>query len=348
MNAIWFLVFISLPLLVSAAPSDSEPDHHIDPNSEQNNGSIDQNPSDNDNDTSQFGEFDFFNGKKVVTLGDSFTSGTGIYKRGSKYDEEHGGKTTYGGKTYELTYRPDEECWRDMSLTPGPRYAAANNLDSVFMACKGAEIEQIANQLDLLNVVYPRYRKNEWKDSIFLLTLGGNNMRTTETESVGKLRIGELIKECMGTTNCHNERSNQISNFDAIEHLVTVFLTKLAKVATDAKIRILGYPKLMQPNSGCSTTVTINRWEADWIDDQCHTLNQRIKSAVDSVKAAHPSVDMEFVSVYSYLTHGACATVSARRHVHNLRLVGRNPSDASFHPSKKGYEAYYSAFKASL
>lgn len=308
----------------------------------------DDNDNDNDNDSPFFDDNDLFNGRKVITLGDSYASGTGIYKRGSDYDQEHGGKTIYGGTSYELTYRADEECWRDKTLTPGPRYAAGYDFESVLLACKGAEVEHVTNQLDLLNAMYPHYSRRNWKYSVFLLTLGGNNMRTTPTETVGKLRISDLIELCMRTRNCHEERSNQISNFDAIEHLATVFLETLAQAASAAKIRVMGYPKLMQPDPGCSTSVSLNKNEASWIDDQCVTLNERIKSAVDSVKATYPSVDMEFVGVYNYLDYGACGTLAYKRHVHDLRTVaGGGASDASFHPSELGYDAYYDAFLAS-
>lgn len=350
-----FVLISSLPLLSIAAPEDPSgvDDPEVDPTANEQIQDWTDLTNDNDSpggDNTWDGTTFQSASPKVVTLGDSFSSGTGIYKKGSNYDQEYGGKTVYDGVTYELTYRADEECWRDMTLTPGPRYAKKYDMESVFLACKGAEVEHVTNQLDLLNAMYPEDRRQSWQNSIFILTLGGNNMRTTETETEDKLRIAELIEKCIRklTSECHEERSNQISNFVAIEHLATVFLTKLASVASKAKIRIMGYPKLMQPDPRCGSITLINKDEANWIDDQCVTLNNHIQAAVDSVKASNPSVDMEFVEVYNYLTVGACGDGAWNRHVHDERRIGLTVTDASFHPSELGYAEYYEAFLCSV
>jgi len=46
---------------------------------------------------------------KVVTLGDSYSSGTGIHRRGNQYDEEYGGYVA----PWKLTVRSDNQCWRE-------------------------------------------------------------------------------------------------------------------------------------------------------------------------------------------------------------------------------------------
>ena len=94
---------------------------------------------------------------KVVTIGDSFSSGTGIHDEGHEYDEEYGGATLDGWK---FTPNSNGECWREKHLTPGPMYANDNHMSSIFLACKGAEVPQIMNQLDFLK--YGGIPEVEW------------------------------------------------------------------------------------------------------------------------------------------------------------------------------------------
>jgi hypothetical protein len=95
--------------------------------------------------------------------------------------------------------------------------------------------------------------------------------------------------------------------------------------------------------------VGISNDEADWLDRQAESLNNHIAAAVDVVKASYPTVNLQYVSVYDYLTVGACASFFKKRHVQGLRymqLLRFSPS--SCHPTQLGYDAYYSALVDSL
>jgi len=333
-------------------------------------------------------------GGKVVTLGDSYSSGTGIHKSGRDYE---------GG-----------ECWRDWKTTPGSRYAAFEGLEGVNMACKGDEVPGILQQFEQLHAQNPEDFASGWANSTFLFTIGGNDLRTGKGES-----WPDLLKSCIMSFYgaCHEKAENQIVNFNELEATLTELYTKVAQEAPNARIRVLGYPQLLQRKWLCIPVPGLALGAADWADKQVDELNRRLRAAVASVKSglaanaeeiakerpaamlqeasegsnsllgrllqrakakgmgatdlekaymrkgsrrrrdrrrATPApaptppgaVDIEFVDVKSYFSKGACRFFD--NEVHAIVLDGFSLSDASFHPSQRGYNKYYEALGNSL
>jgi hypothetical protein len=180
---------------------------------------------------------------KVVTLGDSFTSGTGIHLFNFQYDDRYGGNPTYDGVTYKLTHLSTNECFREVDTTPGAKHAKATGAQSVLLACAAAEINEISNQFDYLNAIYPEDTLSNWTGSTIIMTGGGHNMH-----GVDGTRWGDIIVECFAKLDpfldCYEEASNQLGNLDEIQTNMTTLLTKVAAVAGGATIRIFGYPKI--------------------------------------------------------------------------------------------------------
>ena len=82
--------------------------------------------------------------ERVVTLGDSYSAGTGIHRNASDYDD-HGPQA----QTFAPSTRiGNSDCSRELDETPGPQLAARLGAESVFVACAGAVIADIANQID--------------------------------------------------------------------------------------------------------------------------------------------------------------------------------------------------------
>jgi len=285
---------------------------------------------------------------KVITLGDSYSSGTGIHRDGFDYDVEFGGNPTFSGISYDFTANSEHACWMETDTTPGPRYASLMGQESVFLGCGGAQLPHVNSQLDYLLAKYPVDRANNFQGSTFLFTIGGNDIRTNDGKT-----WPELLEHCIKLPfkGCHKKSENHITNFAAIQSSLTAFYTRLAIEASGAKIRVLGYPKMMQRDPGCGSVTGVSRNEADWIDVQCVNLNNSLIAAVNSVKASYASVDIEFVNVYNYLTVGACGDGPNNRHVNDKILHSYWPwktSDSSFHPSQLGYNKYYDALLNSL
>lgn len=290
---------------------------------------------------------------KVVTLGDSYSSGTGIWREDSSYDQQYGG---YQDLFLYLTGRIDRECWREMDDTPGPRYAASIDARSIFLACKGAEVGNVSHQVTVMQEQWPLDAAAGWSGATILFTAGGNDLRTSRNET-----WPELLERCVIEINpfggCHSNSKNKIKNFDLVEVYLSVLYSRIATVAPGATIRVMGYPRIMLPKSSgllqCPHVTGITGNEARWIDQQVDRLNERIIKAVASTKSLHPAVDIEYVEVRPLMTVGACFGQSSGAHI-NDRVTAWSgqgvllTSDASFHPTQLGYDVYHAAFVGSL
>ncbi len=65
--------------------------------------------------------------------------------------------------------------------------------------------------------------------------------------------------------------------------------------------------------------------------------------------AVETGADIEFVPVVDeFDNNGACRFWQRDRYVNDVLLDGTSISGASFHPSQKGYDAYFEALSASV
>merc|ERR1719189_1486287 len=178
-----------------------------------------------------------------------------------------------------------------------------------------------------------------------MLTAGGNDIRT------GRGTWTDVIVNCyLPLGDCDDNSENQVTNWAQMRSGFVELYTKLAVEASGAKIRVMGYPRLMQRKGGsCWILPTLVKSELDWIDDMCDELNANIVAAMNTVKANYPQVDIQYVSVVNYITNGACESASDRE-VNDEVIEGTigGLSDSSFHPTQKGYTKYYYALADSL
>jgi len=260
---------------------------------------------------------------KVVTLGDSYSSGTGIHKSASSYD---------GGA-----------CLRDHKTIPGAQYASAEGMNGINVACAGDELPGVIQQFSELQATYTEDVASDWEGSVILLTIGGNDIRTHKGENWGQL-LGSCVASFGGA--CHEQAENQVANFDDLQARLTQFYKTVAKGASKAKIRILGYPRLLRRGWHCISVPGLAAGAAHWADDMVDVLNSRISQAVTAARRTNPGVDLEFVDVVNFLTKGACST--GGNHVHAIVLADGGLSPMTFHPHQRGYNAYYDALGSSL
>lgn len=266
-----------------------------------------------------FANFDPDELERVLTIGDSFSAGTGIYPRGVSYDEPR--------------------CLREVHSTPGAKLATEFRASSLNIACQNAKIAQVQRQADSLS--FP----DQGDGDLILVTAGGNDIRTRKNRN-----WGELIADCLvpGLRGCHKRKKNRIRNFDEVQESLVDLYQDLANRAPYAKIRVMGYPRLFQPSSRrCRSVFLISKREAAWLDGQSDELNRRIQSAVASVKR-NTGADIAFVPVTSeFEGHGACGT---DRYINRIRFSFQsgNPLRTGLHPNQSGYNAYHEALRAEL
>ncbi len=295
------------------------------------------------------GDFD-----RVITLGDSYASGIGIHKHETSYDD-HGpdnhsfwGHLRLGAST----------CKREDDTNHGAQLASWLGVPQQLIACGGAETAEMANQLG--NASIP----GNGDRTLIVITIGGNDIRSND----GKV-WPEVLERCiLWDFSCEKRWKNQTGNFSTITNRVRDVYTDIVNQYPAATLRVVGYPEIMQRSPGCFYVTGIDRNEADWVDSQIRSLNSALVSGVNQARN-NTGGDIEFVSVASeFDDHGACRKASERyvndkvlgytykrtydwnthQVTHHYNYTGLKTSSSSFHPTQKGYDAFYRAVKASL
>lgn len=291
--------------------------------------------------------------ERVVTLGDSYSSGSGTHADAKNYDD-HGPPAHSFDPATRLG---SGACHRELDDTPGPRLAVELGAQSVFIACAGAVIGEIPNQVVAAHI------PGDGSGTLATITMGGNDIRTERGEN-----WPDALVRCITSAGCHRSDKGQVANFDQIEADLTDQYTAIGESYPGITLRALGYPRMMQSDRWCEGVTGVSRAEADWIDAQVDELDARIDAAA---RAAHRSTgaDIEYVSVVdAFENHGACRFWARDRYV-NDAVMGQtmsrsmtadgvvhdhwddhpiNFSGSSFHPNTKGYHAFLGAIQASL
>jgi lysophospholipase L1-like esterase len=290
--------------------------------------------------------------ERVVTLGDSYSSGSGIHRNASDYDD-HGPPA----HSFERSTRlGSSACQRELDETPGPRLAARIDADSVFVACAGAVIREIPAQVRAADI------PGDGSGTLVTMTIGGNDLRTKRGEN-----WPDALLRCITSAGC-DRSSNEMANFAEIRRDLTKVYVDIGEQYPEVTLRVLGYPRLMQSDRWCEGVTGVSRHEADFIDEQVDRLNAEIGNAVELARG-WTGADLQFVSVIAQFdNHGACRFWQRDRYVNDavfgdsLRRSqladgtirdhwtdgALNVSTASFHPSSKGYDAYLDALTASV
>lgn len=291
--------------------------------------------------------------ERVVTLGDSYSSGSGIHRNASDYDD-HGPESHSFDRSTRLG---SSACQRELDETPGPQLADQLDADSVFIACAGAVLREIPAQVRAADI------PGDGAGTLITITIGGNDLRTVRDENWP----GALLR-CITSAYCHESSKNQMANLDDIREDLVETYRAIGDEYPGITVRVLAYPGLMQGNGRCDGVTGISGDEADWIDDQVDLLNHQIEVAVARSRG-WTGADIEYVDVADeFDNHGACRFWQRDRFVNDAvfgdtlrrsQLVDGtvrehwtegpvNVSTASFHPSSKGYDAYLGALRSSI
>ena len=291
--------------------------------------------------------------QRIVTLGDSYSSGSGIHRNASSYDD-HGPAAHSFDRSTRLG---SSACQRELDETPGPRLAADIGAESVFIACAGAVIEEIPAQVRAAEI------PGRGVGTVVTMTIGGNDLRTVRDEN-----WPDALMRCITSARCHDSSDNQMANLDDIRDDLADIYTSIGDEFPGITVRVLAYPRLMQGNGRCDGVTGISGDEAEWIDDQVDLLNRQIEDATTRARTA-TGADIRFVDVVdAFDNHGACRFWQRDRYINDAvfgdtfrrsRLGDGtvrehwtdgvlNVSTASFHPSSKGYDAYLSVLRSSV
>ena len=250
----------------------------------------------------------------VVSIGDSYAAGDGAHALQKNYDDPH--------------------CYIEDDTTPGGKYAASRGLEHIVTACTGDAIDDTLAQWNDLQLRYVDEAAELWKGSVIIVATGANSLRSRRGE---EFETG--LVRCLVLPGCHEDKDNQIGNFDDVLSDLFALYSQVAADAGEATIRMMGYPKIFSSNRFRCSIPGISVHEANFFDSLVVGLNERIAAAVETVKATFPDVDIRFVDAAKYYTNGACSPFKFRQ-VRNINTLFLS---SSFHPTQRGYDRSYAA-----
>lgn len=303
-----------------------------------------------------------------VALGDSYSSGEGL-------------------EPYETdSDLPSDACHRsNQSYAYGvtmPGHAssiateAANNgaANFAFLACSGAEtINLTASAVDPTNSENTDWGKAHSYDKGELYQIDDTGYldqgTTLVTLSIGgnDARFADILAGCIRTITDCTAPQYKLTRGDGVidpaplvqyepyviglerTHLEAVY-TAIHSRAPNAKIIVLGYPKLFQDNPAvCQALLPVDQ---AWMNQMSGALNQSISAAIGVVKQNDPTINIKFVDPTTvFLGHSICDSVPWINGIiaHSSSGSGTSvPGTGSFHPTAPGHAAEVGVVDAGL
>lgn len=263
-----------------------------------------------------------------IALGDSFASGEGAFDYFSGTDEK------------------DNKCHLSKRSYPyllGSRL----QLDDVHsVACSGAKMVNVngygneaAQHTTVATDAYSSYWLPGYKPqlrfiedkqpNIVTISMGGND-----------IDFSDIIKRCiLFDDTCYSDyagRMGLVENIDnKFDSLVMMYTQIKANAAPDARIYVVGYPSIVQPDGNCGDNVRLNSNETEFASELADYLDYVIKLA--ATKAGVQYVDTEG----ELDPYRLCSSVSNVRAFNgltagndNLHIIG----DESYHPNAVGHQ----------
>ncbi|MFJ8085224.1 SGNH/GDSL hydrolase family protein [Streptomyces sp. NPDC096205] len=305
----------------------------------------------------------------VVAMGDSFTSGEGASDPGGDdyYSETDYYNEVAGDKTKNSCHR-SKHAWSRRAVLPGEQLTVGEladvwsaRMDFHFIACSGARHYNILNRPQ--NGELPQIGQGYLDQNTTLVTMsvGGNDAR-----------FGDIVKDCvLSATVC---KSHAIENrspdtgeridgdtgpldqwlpswlHDTVRPRLVTTLNEIHNRAPDAKIVLMGYPRLIE-NTACAGATGVGTEEAPWLNDMANLLAWEMQGAVNDANELHRANAIFADPRDEFADKAVCGDPET---VHGIVLSGHSRADdapssmKSFHPKVSGTALYADALENTL
>ncbi|RNL83450.1 SGNH/GDSL hydrolase family protein [Halostreptopolyspora alba] len=252
-----------------------------------------------------------------VALGDSYSSGDGAgdYAPGT---DENG-------------------CWRSANAYPE---LIADDTDFAgelgFFACSGQRGHAMLDSLDSADSQIGRITEHT---SLVTIGIGGNDLGFTSVLRTCMMRVPLL-----DSGNCVGQESDIDKRMDKFDDTVDEVLTEIRDRAPDARVLVLGYPRLF-PAEPESMYYTLTANDQRWLNEVGQRLNQQLEDAVTEVDEDIVDGDntgsVEFVDTFNALDGHEVSADEAWVNGVVLRDLTENVSidRSTFHPNAEGQHA---------
>ncbi|UDM05458.1 SGNH/GDSL hydrolase family protein [Streptomyces longhuiensis] len=305
-----------------------------------------------------------------VAMGDSYASGEGASDPGGDdYDPESDYYNKAAGDRATNSCHRSRVAWSRRAVLPGESQTTAEletswspRLDYKFIACSGARHYDILSK-DLSGEL-PQIRQGylDQNTTLVSLSIGGNDMQFA---AILQQCILPNLKACPDDTipevdpDTGDETGNRtpVLRDWAPEWAHSVVRPRIAKTlqaihekAHNAKIVLMGYPRLFDNNAQCGSAPGIGANEAPWLNEMADGLAEEMKGAASDAGTYAVFADPR----NAFSGQAVCGSPET---IHGLVFTGRSkadetnllkPSMKSFHPKTSGTINYANAFEASL
>ncbi|MFG3210889.1 hypothetical protein [Streptomyces tendae] len=302
----------------------------------------------------------------VVGMGDSYSSGEGASDPGGDdyYPESDYYNKVSGDKTKDSCHR-SKYAWSRRAVLPGEQLSVGELADSwsarmdfQFTACSGARhynmlsITPGAGELPQIQQGYL-----DQHTTLVALSIGGNDMA-----------FADIIKKCItsisdvcqnGTIKARNPDTGQSYDNDTpalkdwlpawahnvIRPRLVKTLRALHDQAPNAKIVLMGYPRLLEKKGSC--VIGIGTEEAPWLNEMGDVVAAEMKGAVSDTGSYAVFADPRA----AFAGQAICGDPET---IHGIVVTGHSRADSkptsmkSFHPKIAGTAHYAAAFQDAL
>ncbi|WP_405643796.1 GDSL-type esterase/lipase family protein [Streptomyces sp. NBC_00019] len=313
---------------------------------------------------------------QIVAMGDSFSSGEGVtVKAGDDYYPESDYYNESNPATKNACHRSTKAWSRVATL---PLYAnsigkmadsRSPDMDYQFIACSGAQHYNILNRSK--NSELPQIKQGYLDQNTTLVTLsiGGNDsgfgpiiehcLIGTFTEDCQKDPTGipawdpDTGAETGGTTGRLSEWvPNWIRN--EIRPRLTATLRAIHEQAPNARIVLMGYPALLDPDQSCSSPPLVNDSETIWLNGVADRLATQMSAAVADANSQYLANAVFADPRAAFAGRAICSTTPANEAIHGVVLIDHSKADSSgasmksFHPNIAGAQLYAGVLEQAL
>ncbi|MER6999322.1 NocE [Streptomyces sp. NPDC000410] len=313
---------------------------------------------------------------QIVAMGDSYSSGEGA--------STNGGDDYYKESDYYDKQQPDTEnkchrskhAWSRQATLPGYGKSIGQmaddrdkNMDYQFVACSGARHYNILRQGQSSELPQIEQGYLDQNTTLVTLSVGGNDAR-----------FADIVQECItALTVCNNNSIDAVDPDtgqkngqetgpldqwapkwlkEQIRPRLAGMLNSIHQKAPNAKIVLMGYPKLLEGSGGC--VIGIGTEEAPWLNSMADTLANEMQGAVNDANAQSNANAVFSDPRDEFAGKAICGDPET---VHGIVLSGHSqadnrdwdwlpgnvaPSMKSFHPKVTGARLYADSLQHSL
>lgn len=249
---------------------------------------------------------------QYVALGDSYSAGEGAYDTPGK--------------------PPAQPCHRTGQAYPqlvAKAFSFAKGL--AFWACSGA---RTYNLLDGQNGEPPQLDHLNAGTSLVTLTIGGNDT------GFANVMAGCVVKLPF-TSGCTSQGLDVSRRLEKLRGDLRVVYGKIVQRAPNARVIVLGYPRLFSEASSGSFNISVA--DQQWLNARGRDMDQLIRQVVqDEDKAivdGHGKGSFEYVDAYSAFAGHEVGGSDPYVNGMDVNLLALSISPGSFHPNAHGYQA---------